>query len=114
VVSAQVELLSAEVLTEMFQSPHDGQYFLSGDSVIYLSLIQRLTEVGYYSLLSALYLGQHFSNPYVTRVCVNDETLPWLRLSKSRGSRDGFLWRLEGGLNFWSPLIPVVTCWSGY
>jgi hypothetical protein len=75
VVGVQVELLSVEVLMEIFQHPHDGQLSASGDAVISLSLIQCLTVVGHYSLLSILYLGQHSSNTDVTRVYVNDKRI---------------------------------------
>jgi hypothetical protein len=55
----QVELLSVEVLTEIFQHPHNGQLFPLGDTVITLGLIQCLNVVGYYLLLS---VRQYSSN----------------------------------------------------
>jgi hypothetical protein len=91
VVSVQVELLSVEVLLEIFQHPHNGQLFPLGGTVIFLGLIQGLTVIGYYLLLSVLYLGQHSSNTDVTRVYVNDEPFPELQVSKNRGSTEGLL-----------------------
>jgi hypothetical protein len=74
--------LSVEVLMEMFQYPHDCRYS-SGGAVISLRLVQCLTVVGFYSLLSVLYLGEHTSNPNVTRVCQRRTYL--LRLALSKG-----------------------------
>jgi hypothetical protein len=65
------------------------------DAVISLGLIQRLDVVGCYSRLSVLYLG-HPSNSDVTRVCVNDESLSWLRISKNRRSTEGLLYLVFG------------------
>jgi hypothetical protein len=62
VIGVQMELLSVEVLMEVFQCPHDYKKFLSGDAVISLSLVQRFTVVG---------LEEHSSNPDVTCIFVN-------------------------------------------
>jgi hypothetical protein len=71
----------------MFQRPHDCQEFTPGDAVIHLDLIQRLTVVGNYSLLSVLYLGDHAFNLDVTHVSVQDEPVSWLRVSKNKAVR---------------------------
>jgi hypothetical protein len=56
VVGEQLELLSAEVLMEIFQRPHIRKSFPTGNEVISLDLVQHLTVIGDYSLLPALYL----------------------------------------------------------
>jgi hypothetical protein len=62
-----------------------------GDTVISLGLVQHLIVVGYYLLLSILYLGKHSSNLNVTRVCDDDKPLSWLWVSKNRGNTQGSL-----------------------
>jgi hypothetical protein len=58
---------------KMFQCPHFDKQFSSGDAVILLCLLQHITVVGYNSLLSVLFLGEHSSNIDVTVVGVHGE-----------------------------------------
>jgi hypothetical protein len=64
-----------------------------GDASISLGLVQCLSVIGYYSLLSILYLGQHLSNLDVNHV--NNELLSWLWVSKNRkaASASGVHWK---------------------
>jgi hypothetical protein len=78
VVRAQVELLSVQVLKKLFQCRHYGKQFQSGDAVNPLGFIQRLTVLGYDSLLSVLYLGEHSSNSDVIGISVHNESLSWM------------------------------------
>jgi hypothetical protein len=58
-----------------------------------------LTAVGYCPVLDALYLDQQPSNSDVTRLCVNDELLSWLRVTEDGCGTDGlYLWGPLKGL----------------
>jgi hypothetical protein len=77
-VRAQVELLSVQVLTKVFQCPHYGKQFPSGDAVISLGFVQCLMVVSIERL-----------NRYKGRYDVNDslEQSPWEIKRSSSGYR---------------------------
>jgi hypothetical protein len=60
---------------EMIYCPHNCMKLPTCEAITPLALIQGLTVVGYHSILTVLYLGQHSCDPDVTRVCSSDEPL---------------------------------------
>jgi hypothetical protein len=84
---------------KVFQCPHYGKYFPTGNAIILFGFVQCLIAIGSHSLLSILYLGEHSSNANVTGVCVHDEPLSWLGVSRNRSSTQSFLERLESGIH---------------
>jgi hypothetical protein len=55
-VSAQVELLSTEVFTEVVQCLHDDQQLPLGNTAVSLGLVHSLTGVNFYLFLAILNL----------------------------------------------------------
>ena len=89
-VSALVVLLSIEILVKMLQGLHNSQQLSTSNTVVSLGFGQTFAEVGHNPFTTTLHLGYYTIHPNIADGGVDDELLPWLRVTQDRCSTQCF------------------------